>query len=362
MKHNMIMEPFFKRLPPIELSYEANHRKVNVSTDYKIALAIPRSKKYIAWFTFYESTDICFILELTREKKPCNISYTTSDFDIDYDRPNLSLGTLFYGSIVSGHFVIEDLLIYCGTSMRKIPFGEKLGFLKHIFQTSFNNQNIKKNGFPEFSLPVMWNIHNTVPIDKIPYTIHHIQYRPLNVLVPFLKLEQNINPWGNNQLQQPPQQKQPLPLPLLPPKQKQPPPPPPLPRPQPPPQQLPQKIVNKSTIIHHTPYTMFWVMADIQNDIYNLYNDTNSYVDVAYIPNYNTSVYMNSLFRNIRENINLDYLEESDDEEEFLDTRLDKYVDLNKRIQLKFFYNKKFRKWVPYQDNVVKDNSINKYR
>ena len=38
-----------------------------------------------------------------------------------------------------------------------------------------------------------------------------------------------------------------------------------------------------------------------------LNNDNNSYVDVVYIPNYKTSVYMNSLFRNIRENNNLDY-------------------------------------------------------
>ena len=348
MKHNIKMDTLLKRLPIIELSYEANHRKVQVSSDYKIALAIPFSKKYIAWFTFYESTDICFILELTREKKPCNISYTTSDFDIDYDRPNLSLGTLFYGSIVSGHFVIEDLLIYCGTSMRKMPFGEKLGFLKHIFQTSFNNQNIKKNGFPEFSLPVMWNIHNTVPIDKIPYTIHHIQYRPLNVLVPFLKLEQNINPWGNNQLQQPPQQKQPLPLPLLPPKQKQPPLPllPPKQK-QPPPPQKQLIINNRRSVINNT--TMFWVMADIQNDIYHLYNDNNSYVDVVYIPNYKISVYMNSLFRNIRENNNLDYIEESDDENDFQDTRPDKYVDLNKKLFISCAYNKKFRKWEPHQ-------------
>ena len=91
-------------------------------------------------------------------------------------------------------------------------------------------------------------------------------------------------------------------------------------------------------------------MADIQNDIYHLYNDNNSYVDVVYIPNYKTSVYMNSLFRNIRENNNLDYTEESDDDDDFMDTRPDKYVDLSKKIQLKFIYNKKFRKWVPYQE------------
>jgi hypothetical protein len=56
---------------------------------------------------------------------------------------------------------------------------------------------------------------------------------------------------------------------------------------------------------------------------------------------------MNSLFRNIRENNNLDLIEESDDEDDFIDTRLDKYVDLNKKIQISCYYNKKFRKWVP---------------
>ena len=37
---------------------------------------------------------------------------------------------------------------------------------------------------------------------------------------------------------------------------------------------------------------------------------------------------MNSLFRNIKENGNLDLLEESDDEEEFENIALDKFVYL----------------------------------
>ena len=362
--NNMKMDTFLKRLPPIELSYESMHRKIPVSSDYKIALAIPRAKKYIAWFTFHESKDICFILELTREKKPSNISsYITTEFDLECNSPNLSLGTLFYGSIVqSGHFVVEDLLMYCGMSMRKIPFGEKLGFLKHIFQTSFN-KNTKMDGFPKFALPVMWNINNPAPIHNISYTIHHIQYRPLNVLVPFLNLEQNTNPWGNKEFcisrpidllptpSLPQQSRPPLPPQQSPPRPPLPPPPQPL---LPPQQSRPLHVMKdvKSTNNYHT-YKMFWVTADIKNDIYHLYSDNNSYVDIVYIPNYNTSVYMNSLFRNIRENSNLDFIEESDDEESFMDTRPDKYVDLNKKIQLKCTYNKKFRKWVPYQEHAL---------
>ena len=56
---------------------------------------------------------------------------------------------------------------------------------------------------------------------------------------------------------------------------------------------------------------------------------------------------MNSLFRNIKENINLDYLEESDDENEFEDIRADKYVDLDLELNIDCIYSNKFKKWVP---------------
>jgi hypothetical protein len=56
---------------------------------------------------------------------------------------------------------------------------------------------------------------------------------------------------------------------------------------------------------------------------------------------------MNGLFRNIRENSNLDYIEESDDEEDFEDTRLDKYVCSEKTLIMECVFHKKFKKWIP---------------
>ena len=101
------------------------------------------------------------------------------------------------------------------------------------------------------------------------------------------------------------------------------------------------------------------VKADIQNDIYHLYNpdenananaNANANIDnelIASIPDYKTSVMMNSLFRNIKENNSLDALEESDDEDEFENVNLDKFVDLSKKIKMKCIYNYKFKKWTP---------------
>ena len=56
---------------------------------------------------------------------------------------------------------------------------------------------------------------------------------------------------------------------------------------------------------------------------------------------------MNKLFRNIKENNNLDTLEESDEEEEFENIQIDKFVDLNKLFKMRCIFNYKFKKWIP---------------
>jgi hypothetical protein len=95
---------------------------------------------------------------------------------------------------------------------------------------------------------------------------------------------------------------------------------------------------------------VFKVTPDIEPDIYNLFinkNDNDEYHDIAFIPDYKTSVMMNKLFRNIKENDNLDALEESDDEIEFEDKREDKYVYLDRSYKMVCEYNQKFKRWCP---------------
>lgn len=97
----------------------------------------------------------------------------------------------------------------------------------------------------------------------------------------------------------------------------------------------------------------FLIKADLQTDVYNLFvcdeRKLLTFYDVAYIPNYKSSVYMNSIFRNIKENHNLDFIEESDDESDFEDIREDKYVDLKLEIAMECVYHTKFKRWVPIQ-------------
>jgi len=103
----------------------------------------------------------------------------------------------------------------------------------------------------------------------------------------------------------------------------------------------------------------FKVTACITQDIYNLFileNNKETFYEYALIDSYKTSVFMNNLFRKIKENKNLDLLEESDSEEEFENIYLEKYVDLNKSYIIECVYNKKFKKWIP--KNLAKNNYI----
>ena len=84
-------------------------------------------------------------------------------------------------------------------------------------------------------------------------------------------------------------------------------------------------------------------------DIYELYTTNGIKKGLAYIPSYNKSVYMNNLFRTIKENDNLDLLEESDDEEEFENIDDSRFINPNKQILMKCQMNVRFKLWEPIE-------------
>ena len=78
-----------------------------------------------------------------------------------------------------------------------------------------------------------------------------------------------------------------------------------------------------------------------------------------------TIIYNIFFFRIIKENKNLDYLEESDDETEFEDNNEEKFVHLNKSYNMTCVLNNKFKKWTPISvsnnDNVVSTHLLPSY-
>ena len=317
------------RLPPFELSYETiSHKKV--SNQYNMTFAIPYGKKVILWYTFFRNKDVCCLLELGKNKKVSSVKIIH-----EHIPQNLAYGTLLYGCLceipdVREIFVLEDILYYQGIPTYKQPFQEKYAFLHELFQN--NDSLLHKNEIFPVIMPVFWNIQdepNNIPDSYksiIPYNIHHLQHRSNNHIVPYINF-----PWSKNILPNFSKQDPEIPPSLLfiPP-------------------QLPRFHFSKP---QYKERTIFEIKADLQNDIYHIYafgrGSERVYCGITYIPNYKTSKMMNSIFRNIKENNNLDALEESDDEDEFENMNIDKYVNLDKKCAFECIYMSKFKRWCP---------------
>lgn len=330
-----------KRFPEFKLSYETiSHKKV--LPEYNVAMAIPLGKKAYAWFTFHQDQDVCYVLELNKDKRVCK----ATRYNIEFPQ-KFALGTIIYGTIIpptepstgskTTWFILEDIYFYQGVPMKSCTMNEKFDFIENF---------IKKIGrkiqIMTFVMPLIWEpiycssdveYPSTIPIDigsTIAYTAHHIQYRSLYTVMPYLNVvirKPNMIPFTkptlggvittSNELSN-------------------------------------NNLIGIKPDFNKPQYkcpTIFQVKADIQYDIYHIFaygkKNTPVYVDVAYVPNYKSSVFLNGLFRKIRENKNLDYIEESDDEDDFQNVNQDKYVDLNKTVLMECVFQPKFKRWIP---------------
>jgi hypothetical protein len=357
--------------PEIKFSYERSTHKKVLSDIYVI---IPKGRKYFAWFTSRNRKNVCIFLEVGgHNHKITNMFYRHVSFD-----DSLSYGTIFYGTLFKTNadieagindneiFSVENIYFHKGKEVDHYCFGDKLKLIKTIFDTSLRyNTTFFKKGVV-FGLPVITTSFMDAydSIQKLPYSVYSIQYRYLarggsanaelersNVIEYYHYIKNGSGDSqgdGNNKQISPVRQSQntivvePMPV------------------------SVPMPTNNRVNMRDHLPSNsnsnsneiskVFYVKPDIQNDIYYLYkiNTVNFSLisdETAHIPDYKTSVLMNKLFRNIKENINLDSLEESDDEEEFENIQIDKFVDLNKTFKMRCIFNHKFRKWVPV--NVV---------
>jgi hypothetical protein len=106
-------------------------------------------------------------------------------------------------------------------------------------------------------------------------------------------------------------------------------------------------VLVKNVSLSTTTKKVFKVIAETQNDIYTLYDENEVDCGLACIPTYEVSKMMNALFRNIKENRNLDALEESD-EDEFENVSVDKFItDKSRIIKMECEYVPRFKRWQP---------------
>jgi hypothetical protein len=294
------------RFPSLELSYEnVLHKKVCAD----LYMLIPKGQKSFAWFTYWKEKNYCFILLLNDKNNICDITPYPVCFD-----SKLSLGTVVYGTLFRNnnltHFSCEDIFYYKGTNV-KTNFLDKLVLLNEMFDNNIS-QTAYTSEFLILGLPIMKTNY-----DKIISSINGLSYKVYGIQMYGTQMY-GTNKQGNNILG--------------------------------------IYKINTPTF----PEAIFIVKPLLEADIYELYTQEKSYGNdksygIALVPSYKSSVMMNSLFRHIKENGNLDLLEESDDEE-YENTNISKFVDLDKSYKMKCVYIKKFRKWQPIEvvDSKIK--------
>ena len=307
-----------QKFPKFELSYEnITHKKVH---NANVILAIPEGNRFFAWFTSYNNENICFSLEIDDNNKIKSIKKLNTSF---VDCLALGLGTIFYGTMFKYNdiscFSIEDIYYYKGQNYIHTPYSNKLQLLKAIF-TNEISQSLLNNRFTVFGMPLIYSDFNLLltDIQNLPYKISQLKFR-------FFEKNNSRKIMTMNYYNQTKNT-----------------------------EQIDKKIVQKDTYQNqrdkNKKTAIFKIMAGTEPDIYNLFitkNGNEEYYDIAIIPDYKTSVMMNSLFRNIKENINLDAIEESDDETDFEDGREDKYTYLDRSFNIKCEFNYKFKRWIP---------------
>jgi hypothetical protein len=340
-------EIILHRFPNIELSYEITlHNKI--SQEYQVCIAMPYAKKIFVWIAFFQERPACFILELNRNKKIISASIANISFSED-----LAIGTILYGSLLDNNYsvVIEDIIMFKGLHTRKLPFGEKLGFIQQFLEKCKTNKRTDIH----FSLPIIVPSENEATLsNRAAYPVHHIQYRSLTHILTYLNVAKTSiynRPTTNNISTTISSNLNSSVSPVIP---------------------VLLRELCDFTKPHYRELCNFHITADLQYDIYNLFvfgkNGSLVLYDIAYIPDYKTSVFMNCIFRTIRENDNLDYIEESDDEDTFQDISYDKYVNLNKNVRMECKFNFKFKRWTPIRiihehlPRIVHLNQLIRYR
>lgn len=330
-------ESILSDFPNVKLSYEnITHNKVYNSD---IILAVPEGRKSFAWFTTYNDKNVCLIMELAENKQISNIKIVNACFSSE-----LAYGTIFYGTTFyhshNKFFTIENIFYYKGNDVSQYNWGNKFALLKTILYKEIKQISLN-NSFMVFGLPLLSNNIDdfTNKLKELKYKISSIQFvlfkRNNNFL--FMSYSKFIE---QKLLNYPSKRNENIERPI-------------------------EKNYVKNDFKREI---IFKIKPDIQNDIYYLYGLNNDnkeeYYDIALIPDFTTSVMMNKLFRKIKENENLDALEESDDEEDFENEKDDRFVYLDKTYNMVCLYNYKFKKWYPIKiaDSKIEITSLNKIR
>jgi len=278
-----------ERLPTIELSYGKKlHKKVHADV-YQI---MPQGKLCLVWYTYWNEHNVCYLLHIDNHGQHVEkVEKTIATFsnELCYGKGTILGGILFYMKGVRT-FAVADVLYHKGRDMQSINYNFKLEVLTQILSLDIKQDiHIRSQLLVASAVITKTYTDALLYCNTMPYQVHSIQ--------------------------------------------------------------LIRYHLNKSIGYYTKPSTteaIFKITSLVTCDMYELWLlSSQSVYGIACIPDYKTSVMMNALFRDIKENSNLDLLEESDEEIDFENIDPEKYVNLDTFKIMRCVYLPRFKKWKP---------------
>ena len=282
-----------------------SNNKILFNQDSKYFILKPKGKRCYLWFTYIEKKLLAILIFLNN-KNIYDISNEFFEYPINFNDSlcynNILLFGYYFTNIINSdkhhYFIIENIFNYniYNKILQRNDYNYNYNYKIQLFDKILPNIQNTNNIF--IKLPIITNDNNNLfkLIYKLDYNIFSISvYSDTKYL-------------GN------------------------------------------YNFTNKDN--NNKIYCTFKIYPCINQDLYNLNilnGNKEEFYDLALIDTYETSKFMNKLFRNIKENRNLDTLEESDDEEEFENDAEDKYVYLDKSYTMRCQYNYKHKRWTPIE-------------
>jgi hypothetical protein len=320
---------FLNRLPPLELSYEPKLHKKVYSPLYYI---VPKGPKALVWYTYWKEQNVCLLIKLNERGNYSDVQVFNTVF-----ADELALGTIIYGTTFflqsntqtqsQTYFTCEQLYYYKGLNVAKKNYQERLQLLLDMFTKQVEQVAYTKNSLI-VGLPIICETYEEALAQlEQPYKTYGIAAMGQNA----------SSAHGTASHGTASHVKQNVTVATAP---------------------TPTAYAPTGPTSFAYGKAVFKVKAGLAADNYQLYTLEDKFYDTALVPTYKCSVFLNALFRNIKENANLDLLEESDDEEEFENTQIDKFVDLEKTVIMECVYSKRFKKWQPMKISQAKLTSL----
>ena len=334
----------------MKFSYEINGYK-KVSGDY--FYIIPRGRKHVVWFTIYKTkpTAIFYELDPRDHTKIKFISIREPHPRCFRVNPDLCAagenGTVCYGTLFlhKSHqfFSVENIHVYKDRNVDTMSVRDKSALIAEMFSDGLGEDGGSGCG-GESGDPIT-RVWFGVPVKRatyvdalraassdVTYPVYAIQGRFENQTDnKYFQNSQNSQNSQNQMMQpvlanRPPIAREPTAL-----------------------------VVNSAQVVQHQPQPrqgqrVFIACADSQADMYLLRCPESGQTEpeYAHIGDYKTSVFMNSIFRNVRENARLDAAEESEDESEFQRaSEMDSEPVAKKEVRVLCAFNYRFKRWVP---------------